>query len=217
MHLLIRNKKLHPAEKIQLVISYILQLSLIAAIALFIYKENWLNVFLTSGIFIITLLPSILRRNYKVRLPIEVDLVVILFTYTSLFLGQINSFYNAFWWWHLLLHGSSGVLLGIAGFLLIYVFNQEEKIPLKLNRTFMAIFSFTFALAIGVLWEIFEFSMDSFFGFKMQRSSLVDTMTDLIIDTLGTIVIVLIGYWYSRKKDRLLIDRWVHSFFKKSR
>src|SRR3989344_5668653 len=123
MKFLLKDKSLDKAEKIQLIISYLLQASLLVAVGFFIYNQEWLNTFLTSCIFILTLLPSLVRRNYKVHLPVEIDLVIIVLIYTSLFLGEINSYYRLLWWWDLLLHTGSGVLLGIAGFLLIYILN----------------------------------------------------------------------------------------------
>ena len=37
-------------------------------------------------------------------------------------------------------------------------------------------------MTIGVIWEIFEFTMDHVFDLTMQKSGLPDTMTDLIVD-----------------------------------
>lgn len=211
MKFLVNDKKIDTAEKIQLVLSYLLQLSLIMAILFFLLKENWLNAFLTSGIFILTLLPSLLRRNYKMHLPIEIDLAAILLIYTSLFLGEVNSYYQKLWWWDLLLHAGSGILLGIVGFLVLYILTREEKIHLRLSPGFSALFSGTFSLAVGVLWEIFEFCMDTLFGLNMQKSGIADTMTDLIVYTLGTFLVVGLGYWYG-KKERRLINKLISAF-----
>lgn len=211
MHLLIKDKKLDKADKIQLVISYILQLSLVAAIIFAAYQENWLNVFAISSIFMFTLLPTIMRRNYRIRLPIEFDFVVILFSYAALFLGEVHTYYTKLWWWDILLHGSSGILLGIAGFLLVYILNNEEQVHCNMKPVFVALFSFVFAIAIGVAWEIFEFFMDSTFGLKMQKSGLVDTMTDLIVNVIGALLVSFLGFLYLKNK-RLRMDKAIHRF-----
>jgi hypothetical protein len=69
-------------------------------------------------------------------------------------------------------------------------------------------------LSIGALWEIFEFLMDSLFGLNMQKSGLIDTMWDLIVDALGALVISILGYLYLKgdiklleRLDRRLIER----------
>ena len=68
----------------------------------------------------------------------------------------------------------------------------------------LALFSFSFAIAIGVVWEIFEFFMDISFGLNMQKSGLIDTMGDLIVDSLGALLASGIGYFYLRIKHTLV-------------
>jgi len=86
----------------------------------------------------------------------------------------------------------------------------------------IAIFSFSFAIAIGAIWEIFEFSMDQFFAMNMQKSGLVDTMGDLIVDTIGAILAAGIGFIYFKTKKTIIFDGMIKKakkenpqFFKK--
>lgn len=213
--LLIKDKKLSQGDKIQLGISYFLQATLIIALFLATYEKQWENLFAISGILLLTLLPSILRRSYRVRLPVEMDFIIIIFIYAALFLGEIHTFFTKLWWWDLLLHSSSGVLMGLTGFLLVYVLNSEEKVHLNLKPFFVAVFSFAFAIAIGVVWEIFEFTMDSSFGLNMQKSGLTDTMGDLIVNFMGALLISLLGFFYL-KKQSLTVDKWIHDFLTKN-
>jgi hypothetical protein len=122
--------------------------------------------------------------------------MAVIFIYMSLFLGEVQNFYIRFWWWDLVLHSGAGFLVGITGFLLVYVMNQNKKIDMHLTPTFIAVFAFMFALGFGSLWEIFEFAMDSFFGLNMQKSGLVDTMWDLIVNGISALTISLLGYGY---------------------
>ena len=76
-----------------------------------------------------------------------------------------------------------------------------------------------FAVGIGALWEIFEFSMDSHFNLDMQKemlgdpSGLTDTMWDLIVDTLGALVIAILGYGYVKTaKNESFLERWIKAF-----
>jgi uncharacterized membrane protein YjdF len=86
---------------------------------------------------------------------------------------------------------------------------------------FVAFFAFLFAVGIGVLWEIFEFCMDIFFNMNMQKemlgdpSGLTDTMCDLIIDTLGALIIAVLGYGYIKTaKNESFLELWIHAFIK---
>ncbi len=72
---------------------------------------------------------------------------------------------------------------------------------------------FCFAVASGAIWEIFEFLMDQFFGLNMQKSGLMDTMTDLIMDSLGAFLASAFGYIYLiNKKSKLTVS--INSFIK---
>ena len=59
---------------------------------------------------------------------------------------------------------------------------------------------------MGALWEIYEFSADALFDTNMQKfalddgtplvgqAALKDTMKDIIVDTLGALVMSVVGY-----------------------
>ena len=165
----------------------------------------------------LTLLPAIIQRSSKVYLPVEFHFVPIAYIFAALFIGDMHGYYTYFWWWDVVLHTMSGALLGIAGFVLIYVLNTEKKIFNRLRPGFMALFSFAFAVAIGAIWEIFEFTMDTNFGFNLQRTGLHDTMWDLIVDVAGALFIAIIGFFYVRSKNySTLFSRFVHRFVDKN-
>jgi len=143
----------------------------------------------------------------------------IAFIFSALFLGEVHSYYTKYWWWDIALHTSSGGLLGIIGFLLVHILNEEENIDIHMKPGFVAFFAFLFAVGLGAIWEIFEFSMDQFFGSDMQKamlndpSGLTDTMWDLIVDALGAIVISLMGYSYLKKAGNTsFLERWIDRF-----
>lgn len=216
MFTLFEDKTLDKAEKVQLIISYLLQLIIISTIFISIYRKSWFIAFLTAGILILTFLPAIINRSTKVYLPIEFHFITIVFIFASLFLGEIHSYYTYYWWWDIVLHTTSGMLLGIAGFVLVYVLNKEKRAYVKMKTGFVALFAFAFSITIGAVWEIVEFAMDAFFGLNMQKSGLIDTMGDLIVDVLGALVIALLGYYYIKDKNSLLFDRFVHRFVQKN-
>jgi len=170
--------------------------------------------FSSSLILILTFLPYLFERTYRVNLPIEFEFVIILFLYASLFLGEIHAYYTKFWWWDVVLHTSSGIALGFAGFLIMYVLYYKDKV--KAKPIWIAIFAFCFAVAIGAVWEIFEFAMDQFFGLNMQKSGLIDTMWDLIVDSIGAMLTSFIGYFYVRGKKTPLFTRFLQKFTKEN-
>jgi hypothetical protein len=49
--------------------------------------------------------------------------------------------------------------------------------------------------------------MDWYVGTNMQKSGLVDSMTDLIINAFGALAAAVTGYYYLRNGDSLLGQR----------
>jgi hypothetical protein len=167
-------------------------------------QGNWTVLFTSVLILILSLIPLFFRRKFKVKIPTEIELVIVIFIYATLFLGELQDFYNVFWWWDLLLHAGSAIVFGFIGFTLLYLMYSKESVgarPLALS-----IFSFSFAIAIGTMWEILEFSLDQLFGFNMQKSGLLDTMTDLIIDAVGAVFASSVAFVYFKTKKTLIFD-----------
>ena len=200
-------------------ITLILQIVMLAELAFAIWEQQWLIAVMTVFILLLTLAPLVMVKRFEVFIPAEFKLMATLFIFASLFLGEIHSYYTRFWWWDIVLHAASGFLLGIVGFLLVYVLNEKKSIRFHMTAGFVALFAFTFAVAIGALWEIFEFSMDQIFGTNMQKamladpSGLTDTMWDLIVDTVGAAVIAVLGYGYLKvAAGKSFLEQWIAAF-----
>ena len=189
---------------------------------LILREGNWLNAFLNLAIMLVVLAPVVLRKRLPVVLPAEMQFAALVFVFAALFLGEARDYYERFWWWDLVLHTSSGFLLGIFGFLLVYILNESRNIGLQMRPRFVAFFAFLFAVAVGTLWEIFEFTMDALFGMTMQKptagdpSGLTDTMRDLIVDTLSAAVVSLFGWWYMRREAESFIEKWIDTLIEKN-
>lgn len=182
-------------------IGLLLKCAIAIGALLLLLEGNYQAAFESLVILSVTFLPLVMGKRFHVRIPHEFDTLAIIFIYMSLFLGEVYGYYARFWWWDTVLHTGSGFLLGILGFLLVYVLNQNPRIDMHLTPFFIALFACMFAMGIGVLWEIFEFAMDSIFGLNMQKSGLVDTMWDLIVDCLGALTISILGYGYLKTAD----------------
>ena len=137
-----------------------------------------------------------------------------MFLWLSYGLGEVSHFYKKIWWWDLMLHSFSALVMGLIGFLLIYIFPMTNRVELK--PIFAAIASFGFAVTPGTLWEVFEFLMDWSLGFNMQKSGLFDTMTDLLVDIAGAVLAALMSYKYMKGEDSLLADDVIRHFLHKN-
>lgn len=209
-----KREKLPPlgaTERIELSISYVLKSIILFTIVLSFVEFNLFFVATSLVILVFSALPAMIRHTFRITMPVEVDLVLTTFIFAHFILGEVGNYYNKFWFFDLILHSSSGILIGMAGFIIMYFFLYSSRV--SANPLLISILCVTFSLALGAVWEIFEFGMDQLFGFTMQKNSNVDTMSDLIVDFLGA---CLVGFWVYRylKKDedgivKLMINRFI--------
>jgi hypothetical protein len=200
-------------DRIDIGISLLLKVILAVGAILEALQGNWLIAITTTGIVIVAFLPILVGYRFHVRIPPEFELLAVIFVYASLFLGEVHGYYLKYWWWDMLLHAASGLILGIFGFLLVYVINEHEDLEMHMKPGFVALFAFMFALGMGTLWEITEFALDQLLGMNTQGGGLVDTMSDLIIDSIGALIISILGYSYLRTAQiDSFLERWIHHF-----
>ena len=116
------------------------------------------------------------------------------FGFASIFLGEAFDFYERLWWWDLALHGAASVGFGLTGFLFVFMLFEGDRFAAPPSA--IAFITFCVAMTMGAIWEVFEFGVDQLFGLNMQKSGLQDTMSDLMINGLGSSTACLTGYLY---------------------
>ena len=199
-------------ERIHHFVTLIIRIVLLIAIATSILNGEWIILFISIITYLLTLLPKAIEKWYEIDIPIEFEILIVLFIYAAIFLGEVKGYYTKFWWWDAVLHTGSGIALGLIGFAIMLILYKENKI--KAAPFTLALFSFSFSIAMGSVWEIFEFSMDQFMGTNMQKNGLIDTMGDLIVDSIGALFASAIGYFYIKTGQVLLFDRLINKFIK---
>ena len=165
------------------------------------------------------MLPGFLRRRVRLNIPTGMMIAYALFLYSAIYLGEVRNFYYAVPHWDTILHTFSGVALGALGFSVVSLLNRSESVYFSLSPAFVAIFAFCFALSLGVIWEIYEFAVDSLMDINMQKyalesgeplvgqAALMDTMKDLIVDALGALAVSIVGY-ISIKHNKGWLERF---------
>lgn len=173
-------------------------LALFALDALF--QGNWPLVFVSLATLALSLVPLFAARWAEIVVPPSFIAAIVVFVGGTLFLGEVFDFYNRFWWWDMVMHAGSAIGFGLIGFVLVFMMFQGDRYAAPPFA--VAFFAFCFALAIGAIWEIFEFGMDQIFGLNMQKSGLMDTMADLIMDFIGALIGAGAGYAYLRGRAK---------------
>ncbi|MDZ4181867.1 MAG: hypothetical protein U1B83_03235 [Candidatus Cloacimonadaceae bacterium] len=162
---------------------------------------------------LLLMLPSLIQTVSKLRIPVSVRVVYLIFIICAMYLGEIHSFFYRFLWWDEFLHTCSAMMLAYVGFVLVNLLNRDSSAEMKLRPAFVAVFVFCFTAAFGLVWELFEFSMDGILGVNMLKGrdpfvpnslysyekALVNTMIDLALDAAGALLIALLAFFHLKR------------------
>ena len=218
-----KEGKLNIRSKTNMIISNLVRIALIV-----LYVRNWMvpdhsQDFLIILTFIMTYYPSVLEKRFGVYLPNGLQIIITLFIFSAQVLGEMNGFYDKIPWWDTMLHATSGTVLGLLGFMFVYLLNKKSESNVKLSPIFVVLFAFCFAITMGVFWEFFEYGADRLMGYNMQRfrlpdeDGLVDTMEDLIVDAIGAIVACVFGWLYIKQENDTVFTNYFDKWFSKDR
>lgn len=175
------------------------------------FEGRWSLTFVALATLALALAPIMLASRLDITLPLPFVAAMTIFVVASIFMGEAFDFYERVWWWDIALHGSSAIGFGLLGFVFVLMMFEGDRFAAP--PWAMCVMAFGLAVTVGACWEIFEFAMDLWFGMNMQKSGLMDTMGDLIVDVIGAAFASWLGYVYLRAKDRSFwtwpIDRFV--------
>jgi hypothetical protein len=150
-------------------------------------------------------MPSIITKRFKLEIPNKMYYMYVIFLYAAIFLGEVRNFYYLVPYWDTIMHSCSAVMIGFLGFSLVDILNDSNK-NVTLSPFFIALFAFCFAVSLGAIWEIYEFTSDTVLKTNMQKfkledgteligkEALTDTMEDIIVDAIGAFAASTIGY-----------------------
>lgn len=147
-------------------------------------------------------------------------LTLLVFALAAIVLGEWFGLYAAIWWWDDMLHGVSGAIFGAVGLLAIYFFNDRSNAVI--SPLLVGVFVLCFSVTLGVVWEMFEFTVDVLFGTAMQQwnmpedaivigksyqdMGLRDTMSDLTAATVGSFAAAAFAYVMYRDQKRTVLS-----------
>ena len=94
------------------------------------------------------------------------------------------------------------------------IFSNLDKryCDIKLNKKIKIIFSILFALSVGSIWEMYEYSVDGILNLDTQRTgeligrmAIKGTMIDLFSPTIGTLLTVIMFLIAKKKGEKEVI------------
>ena len=178
------EKKLHlPYQhKASAILFLVLRFFVVLVMVRKLFLHEWESVFICVLTLFLFVLPSIASSILKITLPSVLEIIILLFIFSAEILGELNSFYIRIPHWDTMLHTINGFCCAAVGFALVDMLNRNKKFSLKLSPLFLAIAAFCFSMTIGVLWEVFEYSADTFFGKDMQKDTVVSAINSTMLD-----------------------------------
>ena len=161
---------------------------------------------------------------FRVRFPLFLELFAVVFAFCSVALSTVYGFYERIPPWDTIMHFASGPLFSSVGLCLAWLLFRD-KLQGAGRAVSYALFALLFALAVGYLWEVYEYAYDSLTGKSLQGwelgliedlgngqylvddrrgSGLIDTMTDLIVNLAGSALFLIPVFAVSLKRPAVL-------------
>jgi hypothetical protein len=169
----------------------------------------------------VTLVPSILARRLDAGIPIGLELALLWLMVTDMTLGNWLGLHLRIPWYDKALHLSSSTLVGVIGFLVVYVLHLIGRMRFHPWLDGVAILLVT--LGVGAIWEIGEYAVDGLFGRATQSAphftAIDDTMIDLILDAIGGVIGAVVGARYLRSSTRTRerVEAFAHALARRER
>jgi len=166
--------------------------TVLGAIAAFALVRGNVTLFVNSGgPLAITFLPALLRREYDYAM--DTGLVLWITVASTLHAAGALELYEAFGWYDSLTHAVSASLIAGVGYAIARAVERHSR-AVDFNREFRATFIVLFVLAVGVGWEILEFTsggLASTVGGEavLAQYGTSDIVNDLVFNTVGAFIV----------------------------
>lgn len=148
----------------------------------------------------------IIQKLFKIRINEVKNLIYIIFIFMAHFLGVICEFYNYIYWFDKFVHFLSGI---VTAFVAIYLLVKCKK---DKNIFFDILVIISLTLAVAAFWEIFEYLSSFYFHMDPQKvltTGVSDTMGDIIVAFLGSVLVSISYYFENKYNYKLLIKKFI--------
>ena len=170
----------------------VLRLIVLATLVSSILRGEYESAFICLLVLALFMLPFFIQQNFGIELPSTLEIIILLFIFAAEILGELKCYFITFSHWDSMLHTTTGFLCAATGFALIDILNRNSRIKFQLSPIYVALTAFCFSMTVGVLWEFFEFGMDRLFHMDMQKDTVVQSITSVMLDPTNSNVPVTI-------------------------
>ena len=171
---------------------FILRLIVLITLVSSAMRGEYESAFICLLVLFLFLLPMFVQKNFGIELPSTLEIIILVFIFAAEILGELACFFINVPNWDSILHTTTGFLCAAFGFALIDILNRNDKIKFELSPIYVALAAFCFSMTIGVLWEFFEFGMDRLFHMDMQKDTVIQSVTSVMLDPTNSNIPVTI-------------------------
>ncbi len=160
----------------------VLRLIVLATLVSSVIRGEYESAFICLLVLALFILPFFIQQNFGIELPSTLEIIILLFIFAAEILGELECYFITYPHWDSMLHTTTGFLCAATGFALIDILNRNSRIKFELSPIYVALAAFCFSMTVGVLWEFFEFGMDRLFHMDMQKDTVVQSITSVMLD-----------------------------------
>ena len=162
-----------------------------------IFFANYNVIFISILTILLFYSVEFLEKIGKFMIPFVLKFLLFLFIFGAEILGEIFDFYGYIDIWDSLLHYMAGFLSACFGFSMIRSFRKLYD-NFKSLPVVCLVIVVCFSMTLGVIWEFFEFNMDKYFDFDMQKDTVVDRINSVSLnDDEGSKVVKVDGILFT--------------------
>lgn len=131
------------------------------------------------------------KKSFIIEVDCGSQTMLTVFIFTAVVIGSTVNNRTTFQHIDVLTHFIAGFISAWFGYDFANIVYRKRG---DLGPAMSSLFALTFALALSVGWEIYEFSMDRIYGMNLQCSApdteygLIDTMCDFIVCSVGSVL-----------------------------
>ena len=169
-----------------------LRLIVLAELVMSIIRGEYESAFICLLVLVLFMLPFFIQQNFGIELPSTLEIIILLFIFAAEILGELGCYFITYPYWDSMLHTTTGFLCAATGFALIDILNRNSRIKFQLSPVYVALAAFCFSMTVGVMWEFFEFGMDRLFHMDMQKDTVIQSVTSVMLDPTNSNIPVTI-------------------------
>lgn len=170
----------------------VLRLIVLGTLVSSVIRGEYESAFICLLVLVLFVLPFFIQQNFGIELPSTLEIIILLFIFAAEILGELECYFITYPHWDSMLHTTTGFLCAATGFALIDILNRNSRIKFELSPIYVALAAFCFSMTVGVLWEFFEFGMDRLFHMDMQKDTVVQSITSVMLDPTNSNIPVTI-------------------------